>query len=198
MKEAQQPASTSHILRFGVFELDSRSGELRKHGIRIRLQEQPFQILTMLLEEAGAVVLREDIRKRLWPNGTIVEFDPSINAAVQRLRDALGDSADTPRYVETVARRGYRFIGELKAAPAVQSHPPAAGPAIEAVSPASAEPDREKADRHRSNSHRGTQAAPMGDGDCRNGVVGFSGGYRMAVMDGRNPGQELDIPAGGS
>src|SRR3974390_2077825 len=98
---------------FGTFELDVRAGELRKHGVRVRLQEQPFQVLLMLLERPGEVVLREEIRKKLWPNGTIVEFAPSINAAIQRLRDALGDSADQPRYVETVARRGYRFIGEL-------------------------------------------------------------------------------------
>ena len=98
---------------FGAFELDVRAGELRKHGMRIRLQEQPFQVLLMLLERPGEVVLREEIRKKLWPNDTIVEFAPSINAAIQRLRDALGDSADQPSYVETVARRGYRFIGEL-------------------------------------------------------------------------------------
>jgi eukaryotic-like serine/threonine-protein kinase len=100
-------------VRFGAFELDVRAAELRKHGVRIRLQEQPFQVLLMLLEQPGEVVLREQIRKKLWPNDTIVEFAPSINAAIQRLRDALGDSADQPRYVETVARRGYRFIGEL-------------------------------------------------------------------------------------
>jgi DNA-binding winged helix-turn-helix (wHTH) protein len=100
-------------VRFAAFELDVRSGELRKHGVRIRLQEQPFQVLLMLLERPGEVVLREEIRKRLWPNDTIVEFAPSINNAIQRLRDALGDSADSPRYLETVARRGYRFIGEL-------------------------------------------------------------------------------------
>src|ERR1700681_3272426 len=102
-----------HRAVFGPFELDVRAGELRKHGVRIRLQEQPFQILLILLERPGEVVLREEIRKKLWPNATIVEFAPSINAAIQRLRDALGDSADQPRYVETVARRGYRFIGEL-------------------------------------------------------------------------------------
>src|SRR5580658_4426855 len=101
-----------HVM-FGAFELDVRAGELRKHGVKIRLQEQPFRVLLMLLEQPGEVVLREEIRKKLWPNDTIVEFAPSINAAIQRLRDALGDSADQPRYVETVARRGYRFIGEL-------------------------------------------------------------------------------------
>src|SRR5271163_77653 len=108
-----QPHPPIPIVRFGPFELDVRAGELRKHGTRIRLQEQPFQVLLMLLERPGEVVLREEIRKKLWPNDTIVEFAPSINAAIQRLRDALTDSADDPRYVETVARRGYRFIGEL-------------------------------------------------------------------------------------
>src|SRR5262249_15635024 len=100
-------------VRFGPFEFDIRAGELTKHGSRIRLQEQPFQILRMLLVQPGAVVLREEIRKRLWPNDTVVEFDHSINAAIKRLRDALGESAEDPRYVETVARRGYRFIGSL-------------------------------------------------------------------------------------
>src|SRR5580693_9617233 len=101
------------VVRFAAFGLDVRAGELRKHGVKIRLQEQPLQVLLMLLERPGEVVLREEIRKKLWPNDTIVEFAPSINAAIQRLRDALGDSADQPRYVETVARWGYRFIGEL-------------------------------------------------------------------------------------
>jgi serine/threonine protein kinase/Tol biopolymer transport system component len=115
MSEGNRGGPSEPLLRaaFGPFELDVRAGELRKHGVRIRLQEQPFQVLLMLLERPGEVVLREEIRKKLWPNDTIVEFAPSINAAIQRLRDALGDSADQPRYVETVARRGYRFIGEL-------------------------------------------------------------------------------------
>jgi eukaryotic-like serine/threonine-protein kinase len=102
------------LLRFGAFELDVRAGELRKHGIRIKLREQPVQILLMLLEHPGEVVLREEIQLRLWPNNTIVEFDHSINAAIKKLRDALGESADEPRYVETVARRGYRFLGEVE------------------------------------------------------------------------------------
>ncbi|HEY2012438.1 MAG TPA: winged helix-turn-helix domain-containing protein [Bryobacteraceae bacterium] len=100
-------------VRFGPFELDLRARELRKEGRRIRLQEQPFQILRMLLESPGEVVTREDIRKGLWPEGRVVEFDHSINAAVKRLRDALRDSAEKPRYIETLARRGYRFIGEF-------------------------------------------------------------------------------------
>ncbi len=87
---------------------------MRKHGIRLRLREQPCRILRMLLEHPGEVVLREEIRLRLWPNNTIVEFDHGINAAIQKLRDTLGESADNPRYIETVARRGYRFLGEVE------------------------------------------------------------------------------------
>ena len=125
----------SRTIRFGPFELDVRAAELRKHGIRIRLHEQPFRILFMLLEHPGEVVLRDEIRQALWPNNTIVEFDHSINAAIQRLRDALGDSADNPRYVETVARRGYRFIGTVEReapAPAAEvAALPAAGPVPE-------------------------------------------------------------------
>ena len=115
----QSPSGSNPVdrVRFGPFELDLRGGELRKDGRRIRLQDQPFQILRMLLECPGEVILREDIRTRLWPDNTIVEFDHSINSAVKRLRDALCDSADQPRYVETVARRGYRFVGEIQARP---------------------------------------------------------------------------------
>jgi eukaryotic-like serine/threonine-protein kinase len=112
---------TSNV-RFGPFELDLRGRELRKEGRRIRLQEQPFQILRMLLESPGEVVSREEIRGRLWPNGTVVEFEHSINAAVKRLRDALRDSAEKPRYVETLAGRGYRFVGE---APSTEAPAPA-------------------------------------------------------------------------
>jgi DNA-binding winged helix-turn-helix (wHTH) protein len=107
-------AESRSNLRFGPFELDLRRGELRKEGRRIRLQEQPFQILQMLLESPGEVVSREEIRKRLWPDETVVEFDHSINAAVRRLRDALRDSADNPRYIKTIARQGYCFIGEAE------------------------------------------------------------------------------------
>src|SRR5579872_80691 len=107
-------AESNSNVRFGPFDLDLRRGELHKGGRRIRLQEQPFQILRMLLESPGEVVSREDIRKRLWPDETVVEFDHSINAAVRRLRDALRDSAEKPRYIETVARRGYRFIACLE------------------------------------------------------------------------------------
>jgi eukaryotic-like serine/threonine-protein kinase len=113
MSTDREPAAP-RIIQFPPFELDVRAAELRKHGIKVRLHDQPFRILVSLLSRPGEVVLREEIRKLLWPDDTVVEFDRSINAAVQRLRDALGDSAENPRYVETLARRGYRFIGALK------------------------------------------------------------------------------------
>src|ERR1700754_2913026 len=97
-------------VRFGPFEVDLRTGELCEGERVIRLQEQPFQILRMLLERDGQLLTREDIQKQLWPNDTVVEFDHSINAAMKRLRQALGDSADNPRYIETLARRGYRLL----------------------------------------------------------------------------------------
>jgi serine/threonine protein kinase len=100
-----------------------QTAELRKHGVKVRLHEQPFRILVMLLNQAGEMVSREDLRKALWPNDTVVEFDHSINAAIQRLRDALGDSADNPRYVETLPRRGYRFIGTVEAEAEPQPQP---------------------------------------------------------------------------
>jgi eukaryotic-like serine/threonine-protein kinase len=106
--------SASSLVRFGPYELDLRSAELRKHDLRIRLQQQPFQILVALLERPGEVVLREEMRLKLWPDDTVVEFDHSISAAVKRLRDALRESAEKPRYIETVARRGYRFIGQVE------------------------------------------------------------------------------------
>ena len=108
-------------LRFGSFELDRRSRELRKGASRVRLQEQPFEILCLMLERPGHVVTRDELRQRLWPNGTFVDFEHSLNAAVKRLRAALGDDADNPRYVETLPRRGYRFIGAVEEAHAQES-----------------------------------------------------------------------------
>src|SRR5438046_199462 len=111
-------------LRFESFELDVRSRELRNGKNRIRLQEQPFEILRMMLERPGDVVTREEFAHRLWPKGTYVDFEHSLNAAVKRLRAALGDDADNPRFVETLPRRGYRFV----APPATSDVPPAAVP----------------------------------------------------------------------
>jgi TolB-like protein/DNA-binding winged helix-turn-helix (wHTH) protein/Tfp pilus assembly protein PilF len=105
-------------LCFGAFELDLRAGELRKHGLRVRLQEQPFRVLAMLLEHPGEVVIREELQKKLWPADTFVDFDHGLNKAINKIREALGDSAESPRFVETVARRGYRFLAEVRTADA--------------------------------------------------------------------------------
>lgn len=95
--------------------MHEHSGELRKHGVRIRLQEQPFRILALLLDRPGEIVSREEIRAKLWPENTFVDFDNAISSAVRKLREALSDSADTPRFIETLSRRGYRFIGPIRA-----------------------------------------------------------------------------------
>ena len=119
------------MVRFGTFEVDLRLGELRKNGIRIKLTGQPFQILIILLEHPGDLVTREQLQRRLWPSDTFVDFDRGLNAAINRVREALGDSAENPRFVETLPRRGYRFI-----APLVESRPAATLPAAESnVSP---------------------------------------------------------------
>jgi len=101
------------ILRFGVFEVDVRAGELRKQGVRIKLQEQPFHVLTVLLQRPDEVVTREELRSENWPADTFVDFDNSLNTAINKLREALGDSADNPRFIETLPRRGYRFIAPV-------------------------------------------------------------------------------------
>lgn len=103
-------APNSRVLRFGTFQVDLQEGELRKSGIRIKLQEQPFQILTILLERPGQTVTREELRQRLWPADTFVDFDHSLNTAIKKLREALGDDSESPRFIETLHRRGYRFI----------------------------------------------------------------------------------------
>jgi DNA-binding winged helix-turn-helix (wHTH) protein/Tol biopolymer transport system component len=105
--------SSSSIVRFGTFELDLQTGELRHAGQRVKLQEQPFQVLATLLEHPGKIVTREELRSKLWPEDTFVDFDHSLNAAIKRLRDALGELADAPVYIETLARSGYRFIAPV-------------------------------------------------------------------------------------
>lgn len=110
-------ASTAPVpnrIRFGDYELDLRTAELRKHGRRIRLAGRPFQILAMLLEQPGEMISREEIRKRLWDADTFVDFEHGMNSAIRKLRDALGETADKPRYIETLARRGYRLIGAVE------------------------------------------------------------------------------------
>ena len=107
--------AAGRVIRFGIFEADLSTGELRKSGAKIRLQEQPFQVLAALLERPGEVVTREDLRARIWSADTFVDFDHSLNTAMNKLRDALDDSAANPRFVETLARRGYRFIAPIRA-----------------------------------------------------------------------------------
>ena len=111
------PADPTAVYRFGVYEVNPRTGEMRKQGIRLRVRGRPIDILLLLLERPGDVVTRDDLRQRLWPADTFVDFDHGLNSAVNRLRDALGDSADNPRFIETLPRRGYRFIAPVTATP---------------------------------------------------------------------------------
>ena len=114
------------IFRFGVFEADETTGELRKHGVRIKLHSQPFQLLVMLLEHPSELVTREEMRQRLWGDDTFVDFDHGLNSAVNKLREALGDSASQPRHIETIAGKGYRYIGSVELAEPAARTPPVA------------------------------------------------------------------------
>src|SRR5215475_2126958 len=105
---------TSQVIRFATFEVDLQAQELRKAGLRLKLSGQPFQVLAILLERPGTVVTREELQKRLWP-GTFVDVDHNLNTAINKIREALGDSSENPRFVETLPRRGYRFIGPITA-----------------------------------------------------------------------------------
>jgi TolB-like protein/DNA-binding winged helix-turn-helix (wHTH) protein/Flp pilus assembly protein TadD len=126
-----QVAVQASRIRFGAFEVDLRSGELRKHGLKVKLQVQPFQILALLLERPGEVVTREELQARLWPADTFVDFDVGLNTAIKRLRDALGDTAESPRYIETLPRRGYRFVAPVEKQ---DSHPLSTPPNAEQAS----------------------------------------------------------------
>jgi len=106
-------------VRFGEFEVDLRSGELHSSGNKVRIQDQPFKVLSILLEQPNQVVTREELQKRIWPEENFGDFDHAVNVAVAKLRTALGDSADTPRYVETIPRRGYRLIAPIERDPTV-------------------------------------------------------------------------------
>lgn len=108
------PARSTNVVRFDLFEADLRAGELYKAGRKIKLQVQPFHVLAMLLEKPGEVVTREEMQKRLWPADTFVDFDHSVNTAVKKLRQALGDDKKKPKFVETLPKRGYRFLGTVK------------------------------------------------------------------------------------
>src|SRR3954471_18187632 len=101
------------VVRFGTFEVDVVSREIRKSGLKLKVHEQTFQVLCVLLERPGDIVTREELRQRLWPGDTFVDFDQGINTAIKKLREVLGESADNPRFIETLSRRGYRFIGSV-------------------------------------------------------------------------------------
>jgi DNA-binding winged helix-turn-helix (wHTH) protein len=115
--DVQDTAKSARIFRFGVFEVDAASGELRKQGMRIRLQEQPSQLLLMLLDRAGEVVKREEICRKLWASDTFVDFDQSLGTALRKLRQALDDDAETPRYIETIPKQGFRFVAPVERIP---------------------------------------------------------------------------------
>jgi DNA-binding winged helix-turn-helix (wHTH) protein len=116
-----RPAVNPNTVQFGLFEVDLQTRELRKSGMKIKLNDQPFQVLALLLERPGEIVTREELQTRLWPADTFVDFDLSLNSAVKKLRQALGDESDNPRFVETLYRRGYRFIAPIS------NHAPHAG-----------------------------------------------------------------------
>jgi cholera toxin transcriptional activator len=105
---------TTRLYRFGQFEADAATGELRRKGLRLKLNAQPFQVLLMLLERPGELLTRDEISRELWPDGTFVDYEHGVNSAVNRIREALGDTASNPRYVETLARRGYRFVAPVE------------------------------------------------------------------------------------
>jgi DNA-binding winged helix-turn-helix (wHTH) protein len=108
--------ASADVLRFGAFEFNLRTKELRRKGVKIRVQEQPLQLLAMLLDHPGELLTREELRRKLWPGDTFVDFDHGLNTAINRLRTALRDSAANPRFIETLPRQGYRFVGEVPSA----------------------------------------------------------------------------------
>ena len=112
----KQASRSAEVIRFHVFEVDTVTGELRKHGLRIKLQEQPFQVLCLLLARPGELVTREELRKMLWPADTFVDFEHGLNKTINKLREALSDDKERPRYIETLPRRGYRFIASVMTA----------------------------------------------------------------------------------
>jgi len=134
-----KPIRSANLVSFDVFEVDLRAQELYKSGHRIKLQVQPFQVLAMMLERPGEVVTREEMQKRLWPADTFVDFDHSVNTAVKKLRQALGDDKDKPRYVETLPKRGYRFLAAVKGPAGTKQMGDSAGSAASAVARATPE-----------------------------------------------------------
>ena len=139
-------APENGLVRFGVFDLDTKAGQLSKNGIRVRLSQQPLQVLSVLVEHPGEVVSRKDLYKLLWPSDIFVDFDHGLNKSIQKLRDALGDSPESPRYIETIPRTGYRFIAPVTEAqknrPPAQADVPARIPELTANPSAWRDPKR--------------------------------------------------------
>lgn len=119
----QATSPPTGIFHFGIFQLDLKAGELHKAGVRVKLQDQPFRVLALLVDRAGQVVTREELRKQVWPGNVYVDFDQGLNNAIKKVRESLGDSADSPRFIETVARHGYRFVATVSAPPARPAEP---------------------------------------------------------------------------
>jgi DNA-binding winged helix-turn-helix (wHTH) protein len=147
MAEIRAPARRP--LRFGSFELDPESSELRKGGVTVSLQDQSLKVLVELLERPGDLVTREQLRQRLWPNGTFVDFEHGLNAVINRLRETLGDSADSPRFIQTVPRRGYRFIAPVGGAAETPNEQPVAPSVVVEQMPAGRSTRLSPVDRHR-------------------------------------------------
>src|ERR1700681_3715316 len=141
------PTNRGRMIRFSVFELDLGSGELFKQGRKIKLQGQPFELLVALLERPGEVVTREDLQQKIWPSDTVVDFDPGLNRAINKVREALGDSAESPHFIETLPRRGYRFIGSIQEPSVPDAHPIEA--ALDLPGPATLLPQAERQSRPR-------------------------------------------------
>lgn len=135
----KQASRSAEVIRFHVFEVDTVTGELRKHGLRIKLQEQPFQVLSLLLARPGELVTREELRKMLWPADTFVDFEHGLNKTINKLREALSDDKERPRYIETLPRRGYRFVATVSSAqPPSEPSGPNGPPAVLVPQPAPA------------------------------------------------------------
>src|SRR5215468_7842603 len=127
-----EPPRNASVVRFGTYEVSLQSGEVRKAGIKIKVQQQPLKLLDILLERPGEVVTREELRGRIWPDASFGDFDQAVNIAVAKLRSALGDSAENPRFIETLPKRGYRFIGDVTV---VEPDPPQPSPATASTPP---------------------------------------------------------------
>src|SRR5437660_7523971 len=128
-KCAMEPLRHTSVVRFGTYEVSLQSGEVRKAGVKIRVQQQPMKLLEILLERPGEVVTREELRDRVWADESFGDFDQAVNIAIGKLRSALGDSAENPRYIETLPKRGYRFIAEVSVVAAdAQSKRPGSTP----------------------------------------------------------------------